>query len=1505
MPEPHDSPQRTPTGAEIAIIGMAGRFPGAPSVARLWENLVAGVESVVSFGEAELLAAGVPAAALADPAYVRAGGWLQGADLFDAPFFGLTPREAETTDPQQRLFLECAWEALEHAGCAPAKFPGLIGVFAGVSPSVYLMENLLPNRALLAGGAAFDVMVGNDKDYLATRVSYKLGLRGPSITVQTACSTSLVAVHLACRALLGGECDAALAGGVSLQSVEPRGYPYREGGILSPDGHCRAFDEEAAGTLSGSGVGVVVLKRLEDALADGDTIHAVILGSAINNDGAAKVGYMAPGADGQAAVIADALALAGVDARAIGYVEAHGTATPLGDPVEVQALTRAYRAHSADTGFCALGSIKTNIGHLDAAAGVAGLIKATLAVEHATIPASLHFHRPNPRLELERTPFTVAAETRAWTGDGPRRAGVSSFGIGGTNAHAVLEQAPDPAPRTGEPRPVQLVLLSARTQAALEAARANLADHLEDHPEIDLADAACTLQLGRTELGWRAAVAATSAEDAILALDGASGVAARDRPVAFLFPGQGAQHVRMAAGVYASEPVFRRELDHCAELLRPELGFDLREALYPPAAEDEAAAARLGQTAVTQPALFAVEYALAKLWMSWGVRPDAMLGHSVGEFVAAALAGVFEPDDALRLVAARGRLMQALPAGAMLAVFLPEDELLPLLPPSVSLAAVNGPATCVVSGPADDVCALEERLSADDVELRRLHTSHAFHSEMMDPAVAPFRELVREEGPRAPTQPYVSCVTGTWITAEQAMDPDYWARQLRDPVRFRDGVEALLETPGRALIEVGPGRTLGTLVPRGGSHVAIPSLPHPKDAHDDAHALADALGRAWSEGVSVDWNAYAEGRGGRRIPLPTYPFERQRYYVDPPRGASRPAAASADDGKRADVGDWFNLPSWRRSPLLPAVSGDGFAAERWLVFADAAGVGDAVAERLRDRGASVATVVVDGEAEDDERPTMDSDDGERLMLDPRAGQAAYDRLVSVLAEQERAPSGVVHCWSVGEAEDFDAAQAYGAASVIALANALAGHVDGGVRLFAGSTGVQEVDGRDAVDPAKATLLGPLKVIPQEHPDLACRAVDLDPAADPDASADAVLAELAMDDGAAEVAWRGGRRWVQTFDAVRVERAAGRPAALAERSVWLITGGLGQIGRALGVFLAREARARLVLVARTPLPPREQWDDAVRAGGREAERVAAVREMEALGAEVMVAAADVADEAKMNEVITAARARWGRIDAVVHAAAPSAEEAFTSLADTGPAELEAQLAPKARGTMVLDRVLGYDPPATAIAFSSLSSVLGGLRFGAYAAANAWLDAHALASPLPWVAVGWDGWHFGAGEAGGHSMTVEEGLDAFARILSLPRVPRIVVSTGDLEARLRRVRADASPSPDTAAPPAATHARPSLRTAYAAPQTELEVAVAQVWEEMLGTAQVGVDDDFFELGGHSLLGTRVIARLRKSFAVDIPVDAIFRAPTVATLAAVVEERLLAAVEAMSEEEALELA
>jgi phthiocerol/phenolphthiocerol synthesis type-I polyketide synthase E len=876
--------------AGIAVIGMAGRFPGARNLHEFWQNLRDGVESITVFTEDELRAVGVSPALLARADYVKARGIVSDADMFDAAFFGFNPIEASILDPQQRFFMECAWEALEDAAYDPAVYDGLIGIFAGMSMSTYQI-NLYANPAVPVD--PFTIVIANDKDHLPTRTSYKLNLTGPSVAVQTTCSTSLVSVHLACQSLLNYECDMALAGGATIQVPLRAGYLFVEGGINSPDGHCKPFDARANGTVSGNGVGIVVLKRLTDAIADGDNIHAIIPGSAINNDGSLKVGYTAPSVEGQAAVIEMAHAVADVEPESITYVEAHGTGTFLGDPIEISALTQAFRAGTSATQFCAIGSVKSNIGHTDAAAGVAGLIKTILALKHKLIPPSLHFVNPNPQIDFANSPFFVNARLAEWQPrGGPRRAGVSSLGIGGTNAHVIVEEAPVREANAAG-RPAHLLLLSAKTSTALAEASTNLAAYLRAHPHANLADVAYTLQVGRRAFEHRRMVVARRVEEAAVeleTLDAHEALAAtqvlQDRPVFFMFPGQGAQYVNMGRELYETESTFRTWVDECAELLRPHIALDLRDLIYPPTDQIEATTAKLMQTQFTQPALFVIEYSLAQLWLRWGVRPKAMIGHSVGEYVAACLSGVLTLADALALVAARGRMIGRLPQGAMLAVECAERDLGPLLDERVGLASVNGPARCVVAGPTAEVAELAARLQARGINCRRLRTSHAFHSPMMEPILEPFLDYMKQVRLSPPQIPFVSNLTGKWITAAEATDQGYWAKHLRHTVRFADGIQTLTE-PGSVLLEVGPGRTLGSLLaqyPDKDAHqITLASLRHPLEKTSDVELTLRTLGRLWLSGGQPDWAGFHAAETRFRASLPTYPFERKRFWFDAPQ----------------------------------------------------------------------------------------------------------------------------------------------------------------------------------------------------------------------------------------------------------------------------------------------------------------------------------------------------------------------------------------------------------------------------------------------------------------------------------------------------------------------------------------------------------------------------------------------------------------------------------------------
>jgi acyl transferase domain-containing protein len=1474
-------PESPDLGRAIAVIGMAGRFPKARDLAELWRNLEAGVEAVTPLSEEELLAAGVPREVFADPAYVRMASRLDGVEEFDAGFFGYTPREAEILDPQQRLFLEHAWQALEDAGYAPGRYEGLIGIYAGVAWNTYLLSNLVSHRELFDGGGGFQIFIGNDKDFMPTRASYKLNLKGPSLIVQTSCSTSLVAVHLACLSLLNFECDIALVGGATVRVPQDAGYLYQDGGLGSPDGHCRSFDERAAGTIFGSGVGVVALKRLSEALADGDAIRAVILGSAINNDGSLKVSYTAPSVEGQAEVVASAQAVAGVDPESVSYVETHGTGTALGDPIEVAALAKVFAEGSARRGWCGLGSIKSNLGHLDAAAGIAGFLKTVLALQNRRLPPSLHYERPNPKIDFESSPFYVVGAARDWpAADGPRRAGVSSFGVGGTNAHVILEEAPEMQEATPAPsRPVQLLLLSARTPAALERATAALGERLATPDAPALADAAYTLQVGRTVFEHRRALVAADAGDAARAL--LAGDPERllteldapepgDRPVAFLFPGQGAQHPGMAAGLYRTEESFRTEVDRCCRILEPLLGLDLRRLMFPPAGEEDAAAGNLERTEHAQPALFTVEYALARLWMAWGIEPRALLGHSIGEYVAACLAGVFSLEDALRLVAARGRLMQSLPPGAMAAVPLPAEEVRELLPAGLSLAAVNEPERCVVSGDFAAVAALEGRLAERGIEARRLHTSHAFHSAMMEPILEPFRAELRKVRLHPPAIPYLSNLTGTWATEREATDPEAWVRHLRQPVLFAPGLATLVADASPILLEVGPGRTLTTLARRqAGGRPALASLPHPQEARTegaDLAALLTALGRLWMAGREIDWARFYAVESRRRVPLPTYPFERQRYWIAAATFPGSGAAPAAGLARQADPADWFYLPAWRRT--LPAAPPESWSAARrtWWLLDDGTSLGAGLAARLRAAGQEVAV-----------HPY-----GAPLPEGLEGG----------------GPDVIVHLWTLGASPSLER----GYATLLHLAHRLA--AGPAVRLEIVGQGLLAVTGDEPVAPETAALLGAARVLPQELPQVSCRVFDVSlPAAGSAAEAallDRLVAELASGrSGEREIALRGPggtERWVEAFEPVRLEAIPDGPP-LPEGAAVLIAGRLEGAGLALARSLARERRARLALL----VPPGSAVPSA---------------ELESLGAEVMVlesaapALADAAAEARLGEAVVEVRRRFGSLQGVVVTSWVEEGRLFRPLGDTGPEDTRLGFA-QAAVARTLDRVLtgAGERPAVCLLLATVASALGGLGYATLASAGRWLAAFARESRrggdgLPWTCVDLDAWQAGGGEEtqvtrvsatlARLALSDAEGTAAVWRAAAAPGLDRVVVSTADLAARLAAgLRRSGAAAPEGVgeaageARPAARHARPKLPTPYTPPATDLEAAIARIWGAALGFEEIGVHDNFFELGGDSFAAVQAISRLRAELGRDVAVAKLYQGLTVRSLAALLEE------------------
>ncbi|MEL4898482.1 type I polyketide synthase [Crocosphaera sp. Alani8] len=1496
----------------IAIVGMAGRFPGAKNLDEFWENLSNGINSIEFLSQDELLANGVDPETVNDPNYVNAYSSFDGIDTFDAAFFGYSPREAEVIDPQHRVFLECAWEALENGGYDPERYGGAIGVFGGAALNSYLV-NLYGNTHLRQSLDKTQVVISNVMGLMPTRVSYKLNLKGPSCGVQTGCSTSLVSVHLACQSLRNQECDMALAGGVTIGTLGKSGYLYQEDGIASPDGFCRAFDAQGQGTVFGNGVGIVVLKRLSVALEAGDHIHAVIKGSAINNDGSQKVGLTAPSVTGQAEVIEKALKKARIEPKTINYIETHGTGTPLGDPIEMSALNKVFRSSNQQGKSCAIASVKTNIGHLDAAAGIAGLIKTVLALKNQKMPPSLNFRQPNTQIDWDNSPFYVNSQLQEWQRNGtPRRAGVSSFGMGGTNAHVVLEEAEGRRQEAGgRSQKVEgrshLLLLSAKTSTALETITKNLADYLKQYPDIDLGDVAYTLQVGRRDFDYRGFIVCQDHEDAIKQLESSyltdSSQSSTNDRVTFLFSGQGSQYLGMGKKLYETETVFKQEVDRCCDLLQGYLEYDLREIIF----ETKPSAFSLQSTIYAQPALFVIEYALTQLWISWGVQPNAMLGHSLGEYVAATIAGVFSLQDALYLVKMRSQLMQECPSGAMLSVFLSEEKLTGFLAEDLVVSAINAPNLCVVSGKIEAIATLENLLTDKNIPCRRLHTSHAFHSPSMQPITGKFKDIIQQISLNSPKLPFISNLTGTWITPGEATDPDYWTQHITQPVRFHDGVKKLLETGDRIFLEIGPGRTLSSLTKQNGANIPVfTSLRHPQETISDDSFILNTVGKLWQNGVEIDWETFNLHKSTSRIPLPTYPFERQRYWVDLSPSETVPQVEETSLTKDPEMANWFYVPAWKRIALPKNSKTE---PQNWLILTNENEFYTTLISNLQKYQQNITTVIIGEE--------FIKIDENKYIINPKNVED-YQQLWDSLSQK---PQRILNLWPIKAVETFEECQDLGFYSLLYLCQTI-GQQQEKIKITAIAEGLQDVIGTETLNPAKTTILGVCKVISQEFPLIDCQTIDITAH---NISINPLVNELLTPTDDTIVAYRGPHRWVQTFETLPLTEVEKETIPLKEQGVYLIAGDFVEgLGLVYAQWLRQTVNAKLVLIGPKHLPPREEWDTWLVTHSPQEEVSRCVRQLQALGTggtEFLFFNTDLSDKQEIATIIAQAIEKFGKIDGVIHAGTMG-DRSSCPLPSLTPEECDRQWKTKVKGLLILEEVLQGQPLDFYLLQSSLSSVVGGLGFAAYAAANIFIDALATqrnqAGSIPWYSLNWDACQLDedtSSEKTGLAlldlaMTPREVWDVSERVLASASHPQIIVSPGDLSTRMNKEMV--SPTVEDTEALSSYH-RPALNTPYEAPRNPIEKQVAEALQELLGMEKVGIHDNFFELGGHSLLAIQAVSRLREEFQVELPMRKfLFESPTVAGIAKLIEENqpsedeqqeiadLLAQVENMSDEE-----
>ncbi|MDZ5608982.1 SDR family NAD(P)-dependent oxidoreductase [Bacillus pseudomycoides] len=1468
------------TGLEIAVIGMACRFPGANNIKEFWRNLKSGTESITFFSKEELLKAGVKEEVLNNDNYVRAKGTVDNYNHFDAEFFGYSKREAEVMDPQIRMFHEVAWESLEDAGYNPESYDQPIGLFGAASANLYWQASsmLLRNNS---ASEQFSAIQLTDKDFMNTKISYKLNLTGPSVAVDTACSSSLTAVHLASRSLLTGDCKMALAGGVTVYSPHKKGYMYQEGMIMSPDGHCRAFDAEARGTVGGEGCGVVVLKTLKQAIKDRDHIYAVIKGSAYNNDGSRKVGYTAPSIDGQAEVIKKALKISKVEPESISYIEAHGTGTSLGDPVEIEALKQAFNTNKYQ--YCGIGSVKTNIGHLDSAAGIAGFIKVALTLYKKTLIPSLHYRKPNPKIDFENSPFYVNTTVKKWTKENVFRAGVSSFGIGGTNVHVVMEEPPLQSRDFKESKMDQLMVLSARSEETVEKSVERLKYFIAENQHIPLKDMAYTLQVGRKHFPYRQTF--TIGQHGMTGHELKPYRCLQQPAVIFMFSGQGSQYVNMGKDLYDKEPVFKMEIERCFSIVEEIEGVHFKKILYPENAQDTATAEKLiHQTVYTQIILFSFEYALASLLISRGIKPHYMIGHSLGELTAACLSGVFTLEDALKSVITRGNLMQTMPEGDMVSVAMSAKNVEKELIEGIELSAVNSSDLSVVSGSTEKMKTFALGLEKKGITVQYLKTSHAFHSSMMQTASIHFARMLKGMHFREPSIPFLSNVTGTWIENEEVMDSEYWASQIRSKVEFDAGLQTLFNMGEAIFVEVGPGNALCQFVRKhkkySKNHAAVNLIRHPKEIGEDYAYLLNGIGKLWKLGVSINWGEFQGSEQYKRVSLPTYPFEHQRFpepheFSENMEGRLKGQIISIDK-QQPPFDEWFYIPVWER--IEPAIKSIRHQGKKVIVFEET----ERLSEYLKNQGAEVVTVKVGKNFLEIGKNVFEADHHQTPHL---------QLLMSKLKEKDFVPDDVVCMWKPVEGDEMADLEKTlsGYLPILDIVRLIGADSTKKVNLTVITNKGHDVTGTEHLQPHQAAIAGVCLTIPQEYKNIKCKNIDLcleEKEYDTEEWPSFISYELVKDDSQAVVAYRGKSRWIRGTKKVSKSNNISTSSMLKKKGVYIITGGLGGIGLTLAAYLAKHVQARLVLISRTSVPKRELWHEESIRETIQARKIKKLLELEKLGAELLVIEADISEEDMLQKAIARTIERFGgEINGIIHAAGI----ADGKMIHTRSIEDEKKiLRAKLKGTLLLRKILKDKKIDFFLLCSSLVSFLGAGGQVAYAAANAFLDSYAHAAMREGknvITVNWDRWDkvgmsfewetagllsrsLKERESENNGMQPAEGAQAFIEVLQLG-YPQVLVSLSDLNTRIEnRLYQTVEKQQD------ATVTKNDLGS--------LEEKLTNIFKDFFHSQQTDINENFFELGASSLDLLQVSGIIKSELGLEVPVVMMYSHPSIASLA-----------------------